>query len=211
MKKIALILTTLILICNSTNLIAQNLRELTFYSSCNSAGLKSSTPSYNLGYKYLPVSHTLVISGNIGYENCGIRHIFNAVVDSNKVMLSESIIDTMLATCSCAKKIKMEIDSFYYDQFTVEFEGEYLTDILWVKNQINSNIYPNPTKGIVNLDLPNGINSSEIDLIDCYGRIIETKIINGQSSINFDLSNYKTGLYLIRIRDLNLTRVVIKN
>jgi len=211
MKKIALIITTLLLIGNSTNLIAQDLRELTFYSSCNSYGLKSSTPEYNLGYNYLPVSHTLVISGNIGYENCGIRHIFTAMIDSNKIILSETIIDTMLATCSCAKKIIMEIDSFYYDQFTVEFEGEYLTDILWVEPQKEIKIYPNPTKGMVNLDLANILNSSETDLIDCYGRIIETKIINGQSSINFDLSNYKTGLYLIRIRDLNLTRVIIKN
>ncbi len=211
MKSKIIILTPLILISIVCQIKAQELRELTASSSCNGSGLKSAMSDYNIGYSYRDADSTLIISGYLGYENCGIEHVFTAQLDSNKVVLSEVIIDTLLATCTCSKMIKMEIDSFYYDQFTVEFNGSFLTDIPSIKQENNFRIYPNPTNGIIKVDFTDLSMSTEIDLIDSYGRIIKSNEMNGQNAVEFDLSNYVSGLYLIRINELNLTRLLIKN
>jgi hypothetical protein len=153
----------------------------------------------------------LIISGDLGSENCGIEHIFTASIDSNKVELSEVIIDTLLATCNCFKVINIEIDSFCYDQFTVVFNGEFLTGISSFKHTETLSIYPNPTNDVIKVNLTDISKSTEIELFDCHGRIIKSINTNGQSYIEFDLSNYRSGIYLVRIKELNLSRLLIKN
>ena len=62
-----------------------------------------------------------------------------------------------------------------------------------VENKINKfNIYPNPTKGIVELQ---GINGSfKVDLYDYAGKYLQSTI---HSTI--DLSNYHSGIYLLKV------------
>jgi len=211
MKTKVAILVHLILVCIVLHTNAQDNRELTAYSSCNGSGLKSTTSDYNLGYSYRDSDSTLIISGYLGYENCGIEHIFTAKIDSNKVELSEVIIDTLLATCTCSKMIKIEVDSFYYNHFTVEFNGDFLTGIPSIIQKNIFRIYPNPTADNIKIDLTDKSISTAIEIIDTYGRIIKSTRTNGQNSIEFDLSNYMPGLYLIRMKDLNITRLLIKN
>lgn len=211
MKTNVFILALIILLSIEYQTNAQNIRELTAYSSCNGSGYKSATSDYNLGYTFQESNSTLIISGYLGNENCGIMHIFSVMIDSNKVELSEEIIDTLLMTCTCSKRIRIEIDSFYYDQFSVEFNGDFLTDIPSIKQKQSFNIYPNPTNGIIKVDLNDLSKSMEIEIIDSYGRIIKSNQTKGQNSVEIDLSNYMSGLYLIRIADLNLTRLFIKN
>jgi hypothetical protein len=211
MKNLKHALTLLVLMSSVCKLNAQDLRELTFYAYCNGTMFKSVNADQNIGYSFRDFDSTLVISGSIGSENCGIQHIFNARIDSNKVVLTETIIDTLLATCTCWKIIKIEIDSFFYDEFTVELNGELLLSIPSITQINDLRIFPNPTNEIIRIDLSNYYHSSEIELLDCSGRIIKTKKINGQSSIYFDLSDYKTGLYMINIRDSNMSKLVIKD
>ncbi len=211
MKTKVLIIAHLVLLCIVCQINAQNTRELTDYSSCNGVGLKSATTDYRLGYSYRSVDSTLIITGYLGYENCGIEHIFTTKIDSNEVVLSEIIIDTLLATCTCSKKIKIEIDSFCFDQYTVEFNGNLLTDIPSIEQKNSFNIYPNPTNGITRVELTDLTKSTVIDLIDCDGRPIKSIQTKGQNFIEFDLTNYPSGLYVIRIKELFLTRLLIKN
>jgi len=211
MKTKAFILAHFILLSIVYQMSAQNIRELTAYSFCNGSGLKSSASDYNLGYSYRETDSTLIISGYLGYENCGIEHIFTAKVDSNKVELTEVIIDTLLTTCTCSKKIKIEIDSFYYNQFTVEFNGDILTDITTKMEKSRFSVYPNPTSGIVKINLSDFSKLSEVEIIDSYGRVVETKQTNEQNYVEFDLSNYMSGLYLIRMKEINVTRFLIRN
>ena len=62
-----------------------------------------------------------------------------------------------------------------------------------VENKINKfNIYPNPTKGIVELQ---GINGSfKVDLYDYAGRYLQST-----SHSTIDLSNYPSGIYLLKV------------
>jgi hypothetical protein len=189
---------------------AQVNRELIAFSACNGSGFKSSASDYSLGYTYRATDSTLIISGYLGYENCGIEHIFTANIDSNKVILSEVVVDTLLATCTCSKTIKIEIDSFYFDQFTVEFDGELLTGIPFIKQVNRFRVYPNPTNGVVNVELAESSISADIEIMDFYGRTIQSKQLKGQNLIEVDLSHCASGVYLIRIREFNVTRLLVK-
>jgi subtilisin-like proprotein convertase family protein len=63
-------------------------------------------------------------------------------------------------------------------------------------------IYPNPTTGIVNIDLGNANldNKSIVKLYDIQGRIISTKEMNS-SVDNINISNLSDGVYLITIEN----------
>lgn len=74
-------------------------------------------------------------------------------------------------------------------------------------------IYPNPTKGqfAVEIDNLSSDSSGKINLYDTNGKMIrERKVESGR--IEFDLSNYATGIYILRISidGVNTTWKVIK-
>lgn len=66
--------------------------------------------------------------------------------------------------------------------------------------QTNINLYPNPTDGKVNIDLPNGVVST-ITVLDLTGKKLLEQVANQTMAI--DLSRYSNGLYLIKITDQN--------
>src|SRR5690554_535220 len=65
------------------------------------------------------------------------------------------------------------------------------------------NIFPNPTKGIVNVQLEN-IQDDQfyIELIDATGRVLSKQSINANST-SLDLTNYVRGLYIVKISNTN--------
>ena len=69
------------------------------------------------------------------------------------------------------------------------------------KNPIlESSIYPNPTKGIVNVDIPGLIENATIKLYDLQGRQILSKDTN-QVSTSFGIENLQDGIYLVNIEN----------
>jgi len=77
---------------------------------------------------------------------------------------------------------------------------------LEVKGQIDINIsyYPNPTKGIVNIQSDSPIN--ELYISDLSGKSIAKLGGNRNTFWKYNLSNYPTGIYLIRYYDQNKDR-----
>ncbi|MCX6232565.1 MAG: T9SS type A sorting domain-containing protein [Bacteroidetes bacterium] len=71
-------------------------------------------------------------------------------------------------------------------------------------NAINCQIYPNPTSGLITVEI-NGISSSlDLQLIDIIGKLIyEEKLTNFNKTItkNIDFSHYPKGIYFIKISD----------
>ena len=71
----------------------------------------------------------------------------------------------------------------------------------------NIHIYPNPTTGMVNVQwtMNNGqCGDAEIQVLDLYGRLLDVVVISDArsaslQSMQIDLSQYATGLYLIRL------------
>ena len=63
-------------------------------------------------------------------------------------------------------------------------------------------LYPNPTTGIVNVQYSmNNAQSGDVEIrvYDVYGKLIETThALSPQSTVQIDLSNYATGIYIVK-------------
>lgn len=210
MKKINLIPVIIVYFLNCLYVLkAQDQKDIISSSFCDGFSNKSSDNDYRLGYSYRENESILIISGYLGNENCGIEHIFTANIDSNMIVLTEEIIDTLLTTCYCSKKIKIEIDSFFYEEFTVEFNGEFLADVPSDNLNYSFKLYPNPAKDFVKVDMIENSGFKEIELLDCNGRTIKTISAEGKNSVEFDLRDCKPGLYFLKTKSQTFS--LIKN
>ncbi|MGV3697634.1 S8 family serine peptidase [Flavobacterium sp.] len=74
----------------------------------------------------------------------------------------------------------------------------------------NSSIYPNPTKGIVNVDIPSLTETATIKLFDLQGRQILSKETN-QVHTSFGIENLQDGVYLVNIEseEASITKKII--
>ena len=71
------------------------------------------------------------------------------------------------------------------------------------ETQIFANIYPNPTSGIVNIELSLILNNAKIQLVDLQGKILFTNSeFNGQN-LMLDLNSLTAGMYLLQIEQNN--------
>ena len=69
--------------------------------------------------------------------------------------------------------------------------------------EIDFKLYPNPSTGIINLEIPNEININSIEFCDLYGRVILNQKNIKQQKFEFDLSNFSKGIYIVNIQDKN--------
>jgi hypothetical protein len=61
-------------------------------------------------------------------------------------------------------------------------------------------IYPNPTKGLININLAGSSSYEKLELIDLTGKTLLSKSISKEESIiSFDMSNLASGIYQIRL------------
>lgn len=74
------------------------------------------------------------------------------------------------------------------------------------------NVYPNPTTGLVTLQLPNSEEEILFEVFTVYSQLVsalKTTILEGKAQI--DLSNYPAGIYFVRIHlDKTITLKIIK-
>lgn len=66
-------------------------------------------------------------------------------------------------------------------------------------------IAPNPTTGILTITQPI-TQKSDIEIYNQLGKLIDTKVSTGKTA-TIDLSNFKKGIYFVRITDINKTVV----
>ena len=105
---------------------------------------------------------------------------------------------------------QFESNSGTFDgRFTLQFEYE----VLGVNSQaLNSiSVYPNPTSELLNIVSPQvGIN--DVIVYDVQGRKVESASLNGDSSVQLDLSKLDTALYFVRIETESgsITKRIVK-
>jgi len=79
------------------------------------------------------------------------------------------------------------------------------------KQELNTNIFPNPTNGLFNLSVKSDINATaEIEVIDLAGRVVLTKnneVTTGRNQIQIDASELNKGIYLISTKINDKTSV----
>ena len=67
------------------------------------------------------------------------------------------------------------------------------------KHSITSNVYPNPSNGLVNIDFSEMVNQSEIEIQDITGKTIKNYSFSNANSVEINLSNHPTGIYFAKI------------
>lgn len=79
----------------------------------------------------------------------------------------------------------------------------------WLDNAIT--IYPNPSNGIVNLDVETELTEQlVVEVANSIGQIIDTFTLNGSGIVTLDMNNEAEGLYYITIKseDISITRKI---
>ena len=103
-----------------------------------------------------------------------------------------------------------QIQSFYDNQAFYTCESVVLsTDNSNLKDQLK--LFPNPSNGVINLE---GLTiDSEIYLYSIDGKLLKVIGYNSESKFQFDVSNFKSGNYLLKIvnkEDVILKKISIK-
>jgi len=61
------------------------------------------------------------------------------------------------------------------------------------------NMYPNPSRGQVTLQLPSHVNSAKLTVFNYLGKLLIQKVINSSHN-TIDVSNLSTGIYFVKIQ-----------
>jgi len=68
-------------------------------------------------------------------------------------------------------------------------------------------IYPNPSKGILNINFSRTYNTIEIEFLSILGKSVKRVKVNNLNSYKVDISNFESGMYFIRVKADNYTSV----
>jgi hypothetical protein len=70
-----------------------------------------------------------------------------------------------------------------------------------VVSQGNYNIYPNPSSGILNIEMPQSFSNALITITDATGRTVYEQSINNNSSnlATLQIQHLQSGLYILSI------------
>jgi hypothetical protein len=103
------------------------------------------------------------------------------------------------------------LDRSYNESLPSVIENVSVIDNLSVTGLVS--MYPNPTTGMVNIDISDAdFTTGTVNIINTYGATIETKILtNREADVN--LQSYNAGLYFIVVsyNNTTVTKSVVKN
>ncbi|HET6245071.1 MAG: T9SS type A sorting domain-containing protein [Bacteroidetes bacterium] len=89
----------------------------------------------------------------------------------------------------------------YYEPDAKETELETVTLIedAFTANQLEFNIYPNPTNGNFTINLPSETTEADIVVYDATGKVALQKNILNDTSFDVDLSHCSPGLFFVKV------------
>ncbi|MBN2663670.1 MAG: carboxypeptidase regulatory-like domain-containing protein [Bacteroidales bacterium] len=120
----------------------------------------------------------------LGNTNTNGEYIFNNVYQA-----TDSIAYTVSATGYYAVSGKVFVDANITENVNLSVNASVNTIF------DNIELYPNPTKGIINLNLP--VQNGVIQLLSVTGKIIKTINVNSKNQI-LNLSDQPEGIYLVK-------------
>lgn len=111
--------------------------------------------------------------------------------------------DTILIKFSLFSNPLRNKDGWYIDNLRIDNNPNSIEDLF--ANEVSDiDVFPNPATKYLNLNFRiNSINKCRIELLDSFGRVLETRssenLSVGWNSFNFGLENFSSGIYHIRI------------
>lgn len=95
------------------------------------------------------------------------------------------------------------------DQATINFET--CTSIEDATSNSQINIYPNPTNGLINIEINNVFETTQFEIYNSISQLVisesAVKSIDGKITKSFDLSNLNKGIYFLKVKNSKLTIV----
>ena len=83
------------------------------------------------------------------------------------------------------------------------------TDLSYTNQEYDIKVYPNPTKGLLNLEWPREAELQTVDVYDAFGRLIQSIAIDANSiQTQINLKELAKGSYFIRLKGNEFTKVV---
>lgn len=78
----------------------------------------------------------------------------------------------------------------------------YITNSLGLESNslTNTAVYPNPTKDILNIDIPNAVGTSKLKLYDVQGRFVMETSTNSSHEV-MNIENLQSGVYMLSIEN----------
>jgi subtilisin-like proprotein convertase family protein len=78
----------------------------------------------------------------------------------------------------------------------------YITNSLGLESNslTNTAVYPNPTKDILNIDIPNAVGTSKLKLYDVQGRFVMETSTNSTHEV-MNIENLQSGVYMLSIEN----------
>lgn len=124
---------------------------------------------------------------------------------------------------TCVRKISLISSSVDYKitptktnnlYYILEGEPSEINKTQVEKENKACKVYPNPSTGIINIDLPSGYDHFTISFYNILGsEIAKRHIIENQNYISFDLSKINKGVYFIKIQNAQIEeykKIVLK-
>tara|TARA_R100001369_G_C3317041_1_gene168293 strand:+ start:412 stop:1167 length:756 start_codon:yes stop_codon:yes gene_type:complete len=83
----------------------------------------------------------------------------------------------------------------------------------YFEQENNLKLYPNPTTTTLNIEIQNTISNGTLEVYDVLGKQIFNQTISSNNTLQIDVANWNTGLFLIKISSDNkiITKRFIKN
>jgi hypothetical protein len=90
-----------------------------------------------------------------------------------------------------------------------EFDEE---DVLMDNILTEANVYPNPSTGIFNVQLPGAVMGGQVNVIDMNGRVVKQTVFAEGSKVSVDMNNHPAGIYMMMVTngaDIHRLRIAL--
>ena len=137
-------------------------------------------------------------------------HLIRAQIFTDNVTFSESMLlhdiapvefRTRLAELIDGKFIIQFVDKTAYNGYLSIGEADQLLEINSLENELNYSIYVNPDNSQLVIETSQMDSSFDFELFDINGRLMHKKGDNTDAIFSMDLSQFQSGVYLVRLVD----------
>ena len=97
-----------------------------------------------------------------------------------------------------------------FDDFEILIDFNTLTSNSEVEKEIVTyDLYPNPSRGIINIDLSQdqGTKESTISIVNAQGQVMREEVLRNSNSIILDLHHLPSGAYWVHLKSGQATEV----
>ena len=172
------------------------------------------TKSYDFDYQKTPLQISLnTWMPPLGYAECGLKpYSYRWTTNSQTYIIEDSTISnptfSFLGDVSVFLKVTDKLGNVAYDTANL-IMGTVNIGEFGISEQIS--IYPNPTKDILNIDIPENINIKSISIYSMDGTLVKrNKYFYNSEQLN--ISKLNAGSYILNIEtdNTNFSKIIIK-